>query len=154
MTQPMRVYADTSVYGGVFDEQFVDASQIFFDQINSGRFALVVSEVVERELAAAPAQVREFYERIRLNAEVAALSTEVLELRDAYVNARIVSRKSLTDALHVAVASFHRCSILVSWNCRHIVHFNKIPQYNAVNTLRGITQLSIHTPAEVTLYEE
>lgn len=29
--RPIKVYADTSVYGGVFDEEFAEASQAFFD---------------------------------------------------------------------------------------------------------------------------
>ena len=32
---PLRVYADTSVFGGVFDEEFEDASRAFFDQIRA-----------------------------------------------------------------------------------------------------------------------
>ena len=47
-TQPIRVYADTSVYGGVFDDEFAKASRAFFDRVNEGRFQLVV-EVTEDE---------------------------------------------------------------------------------------------------------
>ena len=41
-----------------------------------------------------------------------------------------------------------------SWNLKHIVHFQKIPRYNAVNTLHGLQELSIHSPQEVIAYEE
>lgn len=37
-TQPIRVYADTSVYGGVFDEEFSVPSRRFFDRVRQGRF--------------------------------------------------------------------------------------------------------------------
>ena len=30
---PIRVYADTSVYGGVFDEEFAKPSRAFFDLV-------------------------------------------------------------------------------------------------------------------------
>ena len=30
---PIRVYADTSVFGGVFDEEFQVASRTFFEQV-------------------------------------------------------------------------------------------------------------------------
>ena len=45
----IRVYADTSVFGGVFDEEFSAPSRAFFDEVRSGRFQLVVSPVIELE---------------------------------------------------------------------------------------------------------
>ncbi len=42
----IRVYADTSVYGGAFDEEFAEASRSFFDQVRAGRFRLIVSPIV------------------------------------------------------------------------------------------------------------
>jgi hypothetical protein len=42
----IRVYADTSVFGGVFDEEFKVPSRKFFDQGTSGEFALVTSAIV------------------------------------------------------------------------------------------------------------
>ena len=44
--------------------------------------------------------------------------------------------------------------IIVSWNFRHIVHFQKVPRYNAVNTLNGYGAIAINTPAEVLDYDE
>ena len=60
----------------------------------------------------------------------------------------------MADALHVALAAISHCPALVSWNCKHIVHFGKIPRYNAVNVALGYSPLGIHTPAEVIAYEE
>ncbi len=36
----IRVYADASVYGGAFDEEFDAASREFFDAVRAGRFRL------------------------------------------------------------------------------------------------------------------
>ena len=44
--------------------------------------------------------------------------------------------------------------MLVSWNFKHIVHYDKKRKYNAVNTLRGYNSIDILTPAEVIEYEE
>jgi hypothetical protein len=33
ITTPIRVYADTSVFGGVFDAEFKGACQLFFEQV-------------------------------------------------------------------------------------------------------------------------
>lgn len=42
----MRVYVDTSVFGGAFDEGFREASRAFFEEARVGRFKIVVSNVV------------------------------------------------------------------------------------------------------------
>ena len=154
MNEPLiRVYADTSVYGGVFDDEFKHASQAFFQQVREQRLRLAVSEVVEQELMLAPQQVRDFYNAIEPLGELIELTAEAFALRDAYLGAGIVSQKSMDDALHVALAAISHCPILVSWNCKHIVHFDKIPRYNAVNGRMGYSPLAIHTPLEVISYE-
>ena len=43
MKKPMRVYADTSVFGGVFDAEFEAASMAFFDLVRRCPFRLIVS---------------------------------------------------------------------------------------------------------------
>ena len=149
-----RVYVETSVLGGVFDEEFQDASVAFFDEIRSRRFQFVTSSVVQEELALAPQKVREFLAEIVEDAEIVDVHEEALQLRAAYLDAKIVSQKWSTDALHVAMATVSGCSLIVSWNFRHIVHFQKIPLYNAVNTLKGYNQISIFSPLEVLQYEE
>ena len=44
--------------------------------------------------------------------------------------------------------------MVVSWNFKHIVHFDKIPLYNGVNLINGYETLSINTPAEIIAYED
>ena len=85
---------------------------------------------------------------------VVAVDEEVLRLRDAYLSAGIVSEKWADDAGHVAAASVHGADLIVSWNFKHIVHFDKIRQYNAVNLLNGYREIDIRSPAEVIEYEE
>jgi len=50
----VRAYADTSVFGGAFDEEFMEASAAFFRQVREGRVELVTSLVVRGELEDAP----------------------------------------------------------------------------------------------------
>jgi hypothetical protein len=40
--------------------------------------------------------------------------------------------------------------ILVSWNFRHIVHFDKIWKFDAVNLEKGYTTIAIYSPMEAT----
>ena len=57
----IRVYADTSVFGGAFDEEFETVSRTFFNQVRSGRFKLITSALVQEEVDPAPTQVRELF---------------------------------------------------------------------------------------------
>lgn len=150
----IRIYADTSVFGGVYDEEFQQPSQTFFAQVKSGQFVLVTSAVVQSELAAAPPTVRQFFEELLGRAEVTDITVNALELRDAYLQAKIVTPKYADDALHVALATVAGCALIVSWNFQHIVHFQKIPLYNAINTLQGYQPIAIYSPREVIHYED
>ena len=152
--QPIRVYADTSVYGGVFDEEFADASRAFFEQVRSGRYRLVTSPLVGSELQDAPARVREWYEQFEADSEQAGLADAAVLLQQAYLAAGIVSRKWEADALHVAVATANECRLIVSWNFKHIVSFQKIPLHNGVNLSNGFGSIAIHSPLEVIENEE
>jgi len=149
-----RVYVDTSVFGGVFDDEFRRPSQDFFDQIKLGQFTLVTSAVVQEELVPAPQSVKDFFDTVLPNAELVQITENALKLRQAYLNAEIVSAKYSNDALHVALATVAGCPVIVSWNFRHIVHADKIPLYNAINILQGYNQIAIYSPWEVMKYED
>ncbi|MBM3933098.1 MAG: type II toxin-antitoxin system VapC family toxin [SAR202 cluster bacterium] len=149
----MRVYCDTSVFGGLFDPEFTVASKAFFEQVLEGRFALITSSIVEEELALAPPAVRKVYSGLAGIIEVVPISDTAIQLRDAYLTAQVVGSKSHKDALHIAVASTSDCRMVVSWNFKHIVHFQKIPVYNAINTVYGLPPLGIFSPSEVIHYD-
>jgi hypothetical protein len=150
----IRVYADTSVFGGVFDEEFEEPSRIFFQQVRDRRFQLVISDAVNEEIKGAPEKVRVWYEEHLPQAESVPVDSRAEALCNAYLRAAIVTLKWSADAEHVATATVHRCRIILSWNFKHIVHYDKIPLYNGVNLINGYDTLSINTPAEVIYYEE
>ena len=106
------------------------------------------------ELEPAPVEVKQFFNEMLVFAEIVEISEATLELRDAYLDADIVTQKYAADALHVALATISNCTLIVSWNFKHIVHFQKIPLYNAVNILKGYTQINIFSPLEVIDYED
>ena len=60
----------------------------------------------------------------------------------------------MDDALHVALATVAGCASIVRWNFQHIVHFQKIPLYNAINALQGYQPIAIYSPREVIHYED
>lgn len=152
--RPLRVYADTSVFGGVFDEEFATPSRVFFQQVREGRFHLLLSALVRYELDDAPVHVRRFFNEVAQSSEVHDTPKKAVLLRDSYLRAGIVGPSSLADALHVAHATVLKCKLIVSWNFKHIVHFEKIPRYNKVNGREGYSEIAIHSPQEVIGYAQ
>ena len=147
-----RIYADTSVYGGTFDAEFERNSKAFFEQVASGRFHLLISPIVRDEVLKAPPAVRSLIEDIGTYADFVPISESALRLQQAYLTAGIVGPKWEADALHVAVVTVENCWAIVSWNFRHIVHFDKIALYNEVNTANGYSGIGIYSPSEVISY--
>jgi allantoicase len=54
-----RVYIDTSVFGGNFDEKFSIDTIPFFERIRSGDLTIIVSDILEAELLGAPDFVKQ-----------------------------------------------------------------------------------------------
>ncbi len=146
----LRIYLDTSVFGGCFDEEFSKASQKLFEEIREGRFKLLLSTTVIEKLKNAPIHDRQLLNDLPDDSiERVILSDEMEYLRDAYVEAGVVGLSSLIDAEHVAAATVVKADLIVSWNFKHIVQYKKIRGYHPVNLMQGYGVISIHTPQEV-----
>ena len=148
--KPLRVYADTSVFGGCFDDEFKTESVRFFEEVRLGQFVVVVSNVTLDELELAPDRVRGVLAGLPpQQVEIVNTSPESDRLRNAYLEAAVVGPASTNDAAHIAVATISSVDLVVSWNFKHIVHFEKIGGYEGVNTLRGYRSPRIYSPQEV-----
>ncbi len=145
-----RVYTDTSVIGGCFDAEFALWSNALVRDYRLERLRLVRSDVVALEVVGAPEQVREKYaELLTYRPEMLTTSQEALELAARYQARSVLTPKYAPDGLHIALATVAGVDVLVSWNFRHIVHFDKIRLFNAVNLEAGYKPISIHSPREV-----
>ena len=49
-----KIYLDTSVFGGFYDSDFEEETQILFEKIKLGQFKVVYSNTTEEELLEAP----------------------------------------------------------------------------------------------------
>ena len=144
-----QIYIDTSVFGGAFDKEFQRASLQFFKQIREGSLLSVISSLVAEEVEIAPTKVKDLFAEIFEISSFAQISHEAVSLQEAYLKAGIVTPNSRIDALHVALATVSDCSMIVSWNFKHIVHYQKIPLYNGINQMQGCKQIGIYSPLEV-----
>ncbi|HYX06696.1 MAG TPA: hypothetical protein VE912_08170 [Bacteroidales bacterium] len=150
-----RVYIDTSVIGGCYDQEFEEWSNKLFDYFKSGKRIAVVSDITLDELTDAPDRVKENFETIpEENIEILTSDSESGALADKYILERAVSNKYYEDALHIAIATINQVNVLASWNFKHIVNLDKIRLYNAVNLKNGFSILEIRTPREILKFEE
>ena len=141
---------DTSVIGGCCDYEWQQWSLALMRDIRIGLFLPVISDLTESELMNAPQDVQAVYDELtNMNCRRVEESVESLDLASKYIAEGILSQNYENDARHIAVATIGEVDILVSWNFRHIVHYDKIHRFNAVNVLRGYKPLQIHTPMEV-----
>ena len=53
------------------------------------------------------------------------------------------------DALHLALASYHRCDFLVTWNCQHLANATEFANIRRVNTVLGLWVPMLVTPLEL-----
>jgi hypothetical protein len=150
-----RIYVDTSVIGGCFDHEFAPWSNGLFRDFHEGHFVPVVSHIVATEIVPAPSAVQEKYkELLGLDTEILEGSVEASVLGSKYQEHRVVPESYSADALHIALATVAEVDLLVSWNFKHIVRFDKIRLFNAVNREAGYKEIEIYSPREVTRYEQ
>lgn len=148
----LRVYFDTSVIGGCLDDEFSEDSMQLLSSVRKGQLTMLLSEVVSAELSNAPSEVQNMLQDIPAeHIEFIELTPDIIELAQSYLEAGILTPRSLNDAIHVAAATIARADAIVSWNFKHIVRLDKMKQYNQVNLLNGYGILTIVSPKEVIL---
>ncbi len=148
--KPMRIYVDTSVFGGYFDEGFSSASRRFFEIVHHRRVKVIVSDLLLDEVAEAPEPVRELVRSVMEHGCIRVHATEeAARLQDSYLAAGVVSGRYADDAMHVALATLHDADAIVSWNFKHLVNPTRVRGFNQVNIQRGYGTVVILSPEEL-----
>ena len=150
-----RLYLDTSVFGGYFDEEFSKNTIPLFERIENLEFMALYSEITLEELENAPIKVKNLLSVLNsINSEFLVVSEEIIDLARTYISENVVGKTSFADCLHIAIATVNRADFLVSWNFKHIVNIQRIRGYNSVNVKFGYRQLEIRSPREFERYED
>lgn len=71
------------------------------------------------------------------------------EIVDTYIAHHLMPDDPKGDALHLALASYHRCQFLLTWNCAHLANANKQEHIRHVNALLGLHVPILTTPLEL-----
>ena len=148
-----RIYIDTSVVGGYFDEEFKDDTLPLFERLEKGEIIFVVSDLLDLELINAPQKVRELLHNYSIEKfNRIELTEEAILLGDTYISEKVVGKTSLEDCRHIAMATIHKVDVLASWNFNHIVNLDKIKGYNSVNLKLGYQMIEIRSPKDLINY--
>ena len=148
-----RIYLDTSVFGGYFDDEFKEFTEPLFERIKNGEFKIVFSTMLETELEFAPEKVRDLVRKIENDdTEFVEETDDAVELANEYITENVVGKTSYPDCLHIALATINQADLLISWNFKHIVNIERIRGYNSINIKNGYKQLEIRSPRDLMNY--
>ena len=148
-----RIYIDTSIVGGFFDEIFEKETKLLFKRLENKEVLFVTSDVLTSELEKAPEWIRTLLNNYSDDCfEKVSLTDEARELAEKYIAENVVGRTSYDDCCHIALATIHRVNVLASWNFKHIVNLARIRGYNGVNLKNGYTTIEIRNPKELIDY--
>lgn len=146
----MRIYIDTSVVGGIFDDAFSIDTAPLFHHVFKKKAIVLISDLLRAELLRAPKHVRAYFKRLpKTQIEKADLTIEARELANAYIAEKVVGKTSLIDCQHIAIATISKADVLASWNFKHIVNLQRIKGYNSINLKLGYPLIEIRTPKEI-----
>jgi len=150
-----RLYLDTSVFGGYFDEEFSEFTRPLLERLQNGEFRLLFSTVTQDERSSAPERVANLVKSLKAeNTEFMETIDEAVELATRYIAEKVVGQTSFADCLHIALATISRADYLISWNFKHIVNVQRIRGYNAINIKNGYKELEIRSPRDFMTYED
>ncbi|MGI8670212.1 MAG: hypothetical protein ACR2J3_10270 [Aridibacter sp.] len=142
------LYLETSVIGAYLDngEPFRRDLTIRWWEHELDEYRAFISILVKRELECLSEPHRTGYLNLIKPLKNLDLPEEAAILAEGYIARGIFHRKFLGDALHVALASFHKIDYLVTWNFGHIANVRKQARIRLFNTAAGFFVPMIVTP--------
>lgn len=144
----LGLYIETSVVGAYLDngDQFRRDITIRWWEHELSEYRAFSSALVEREIERIAEPHRSGYLNLIRPLEKLEIAEEVAILAEGYIERGIFHRKYLADAVHVALASFHKIDYLVTWNFGHIANVRKQARLRLFNTTAGFFSPVIVTP--------
>ncbi len=142
------LYLETSVIGAYLDngDPFRRDLTIRWWEHELSEYEVLSSILVQRELERIAEPHRSGYLNLIKPLKQLDLAEEVAILAEGYIERGIFHRKFLADAVHVAMASFHKVDYLVTWNFGHIANVRKQARLRLFNTAAGFYSPVIVTP--------
>ena len=128
------------------------ATSDFLQRVKIGHYTLYGSELVADEIKETlDAKLRQSLIDLleEYEVEILPLSEEVRTLAQVYIDKKIIPKKYLADALHIAIAAINNIPVLVSWNFEHMVKHKTRIEVNRIHQKINLSQIDICSPQEV-----
>lgn len=115
-------------------------------------YDVFISELVLREAARGDSEAAE--KRLAAVAEftILRITQPALDLAGVYIQELPIPDSADADALHLAMATYHKMDYLITWNCKHIARGSIMKALPTVNRRLGFETPTICTPEEL-VYE-
>lgn len=143
-----KIYLETSVVGAYLDngEPFRRDLTMRWWEREMSEYRALVSPLVARELERVPEPHRTGYLKLIAPLQQVELTDEATILAEGYIARGIFHRKYIADALHTAIASYHKIDYLVTWNFGHLANVRRQARIRLFNTAAGFFVPMIVTP--------
>jgi predicted nucleic acid-binding protein len=144
----LSLYLETSVIGAYLDngDPFRRDLTIRWFEHELSEYQVYSSILVQRELERIDEPHRTGYLKIIKDLDRLDLAEEVAILAEGYISRGIFHRKFIADAIHMALASFHKVDYLVTWNFGHLANVRKQARVRLFNAAAGFFSPVIVTP--------
>lgn len=113
------------------------------------RFTLFTSEAVLDELGRGEYSKKDDCIALMQGLSILPIEPAIIEIVSAYTRHKLMPADPTGDALHLALASLHKCDFLLTWNCTHLANANKFGHIRRVNTMLGLFVPTLTTPLEL-----
>jgi predicted nucleic acid-binding protein len=150
-----RVYIETTIpsfYHEDRKEAFAIARRQLTREWRDKRrhlYDLVSSQAVLNELHASDYPKKQRCISLLNDIDFIPIVAEITTIVQTYIRHKIMPNDAGGDALHLALASFDKCDILLTWNCKHLANANKFGHIRYVNNMLGLYVPAIVTPLEL-----
>ncbi len=112
-------------------------------------FKLATSVAVIEELERGDHPLKKEKLALVISLKQLEITPAILDTVEAYIAHKLMPNDPQGDALHLAIASHYKCDILLSWNCKHIVNYQKAGHLANVNRLLGLPVPALLTPFDL-----
>ncbi len=121
---------------------------MWWDRFSNG-YEVVTSEAVVDEIERGAFPQKEKALQFVSMIPTIQIRQEMLATVETYVRHHVMPNAPSGDALHLAIASHHKCDFLLTWNCRHLANANKFLHIRQVNMMLGLFCPTMVTPLEL-----
>ena len=149
-----KIYLETTIISHLCHNDVPDKMKdtlALWKEIKQGRYNVYISETTIAEIMATNESKRSTL--LDYMSEINYSILNIDEDTEAYArklnSEGILSSKHFDDCLHIGCAVVNGCTMIVSWNFRHIVKAKTINGVRYISSILGYTDIGIYSPSMI-----